>query len=319
MRAHQDLLPIALIGSVVLHLLLMLAAVFGLPGVQLSRPEIQPTFVVDIELPRVAISNPPKAKGTPDAQESKAPITDQPPKTTPMPPPPPPPPPAKEEPKPEAPKPETVKPSAKQPEPEDEVESLKKLLAQKAEERKAREEKDKKKEEQKKKEEEVKKPEPPKPDQAKKPEPKKPDDPFADNILKTLSQKKPPPAPTKGEVDGVARVKGTAVHRDSLPVGFSDLDLIRKQIEPCWNVPAGARYAEDLVVTVEVELEPSGEVRSALITDRARLDRDPAFRTAAESARRAVWSCSPLKLPPEKYDDWKKITLTFDPKQVLGF
>lgn len=316
MRAHQDLLPIALIGSVILHLLLMLAAVFGLPGVQLSRPEVQPTFVVDIELPRVAISNPPKAKGTPDAQDSKAPPTDQPPKPTPMPPPPPPPA-AKEEPKPEAPKPEPVKPAAKQPEPEDEVESLKKLLAEKAKERKAQEEKEKKKEEQKK--EEAKKPEPPKPDQAKKPEPKKPDDPFADNILKTLSKKTPPPAPNKGEVDGVARVKGNAVHRDSLPVGFSDLDLIRKQIEPCWNVPAGARYAEDLVVTVEVELDQTGEVRSAIISDRARADRDPAYRTAAESARRAVWSCSPLKLPPEKYEDWKKITLTFDPKQVLGF
>jgi hypothetical protein len=144
MRAHQDLLPIALIGSVILHLLLMLAAVFGLPGVQLSRPEVQPTFVVDIELPRVAISNPPKAKGTPDAQDSKAPPTDQPPKPTPMPPPPPPPA-AKEEPKPEAPKPEPVKPAAKQPEPEDEVESLKKLLAEKAKERKAQEEKERRK------------------------------------------------------------------------------------------------------------------------------------------------------------------------------
>jgi len=312
MRARKDLLPIALTGSLMLHFLLMLAAVFGLPGVPLLRPDAQPTFVVDIELPRVAISNPPKAKGSPDVQESKAPPADQPPKPTPMPPPPPPAPAAKVEPTPEAPKPEPVKPAAKQPEPEDEVESLKKLLAEKAKERKAQEEKEKKKEE-------AKKPDPPKPDQAKKPEPKKPDDPFADNILKTLSQKKPPPAPTKGEVDGVARVKGNAVHRDSLPVGFSDLDLIRKQIEPCWNVPAGARYAEDLVVTVEVELDQTGEVRSAIITDRARADRDPAYRTAAESARRAVWSCSPLKLPPEKYEDWKKITLTFDPKQVLGF
>ena len=48
--------------------------------------------------------------------------------------------------------------------------------------------------------------------------------------------------------------------------------------------------------------------------------RDRFYRAAAESAMRAVQNdkCSPLKLPPDKYDRWKEITLTFDPSKMVG-
>jgi hypothetical protein len=46
---------------------------------------------------------------------------------------------------------------------------------------------------------------------------------------------------------------------------------------------------------------------------------DPFYRSAAESALRAVLNpqCSPLKLPPEKFDQWKTLELTFNPKDLL--
>ena len=41
------------------------------------------------------------------------------------------------------------------------------------------------------------------------------------------------------------------------------MDLIREQIARCWNVPAGAREAKDLVVEIRVAVEPDGTVRQA--------------------------------------------------------
>ena len=38
----------------------------------------------------------------------------------------------------------------------------------------------------------------------------------------------------------------------------------------------------------------------------------------AESARRAVQVCSPLQnLPVEKYEQWRELTINFDPKEML--
>jgi hypothetical protein len=46
---------------------------------------------------------------------------------------------------------------------------------------------------------------------------------------------------------------------------------------------------------------------------------DPFFRSAAESALRAVLNprCNPLRLPPEKYEQWQTMTLNFDPREMF--
>ena len=94
---------------------------------------------------------------------------------------------------------------------------------------------------------------------------------------------------------------------------------MREQIARCWNVPAGARDARDLVVEIRVVVEPDGNVRQATIVDQARLGSDPFFRAAAESARRAFFNpqCRPLHLPPDKYSIWKDLVVDFSPKDIL--
>ncbi len=100
---------------------------------------------------------------------------------------------------------------------------------------------------------------------------------------------------------------------------ISEVDAIRFQIEKCWSVPAGARDAQNLIIRIHIGLKPDGSLKGPPeILDRDRLD-DPHFRTAAESAQRAILLCTPLKnLPAEKYDRWQEITLTFNPKEFLG-
>ena len=41
-------------------------------------------------------------------------------------------------------------------------------------------------------------------------------------------------------------------------------------------------------------------------------------QVAAESALRAVQRCAPFNLPVEKYDSWKEIIMTFDPREMFG-
>ena len=68
--------------------------------------------------------------------------------------------------------------------------------------------------------------------------------------------------------------------------------------------------------TGELRLLPDGQVVTAEIVDFERMGRSgqESFRTIAESARRAVLKASPLRgLPPEKYEAWRDIQLTFRP------
>ena len=95
---------------------------------------------------------------------------------------------------------------------------------------------------------------------------------------------------------------------------------IKTQIERCWTAPAGARDAANLVVQVRIWLNRDGSLsRPPEIIDGHGLRTRGGFhRAAAESARRAVLECSPLrKLPIEKYEQWREVTLSFDPRDML--
>ncbi len=97
----------------------------------------------------------------------------------------------------------------------------------------------------------------------------------------------------------------------------SEIDLVRQQIERCWNVPAGARDAQDLRPEFRVHMNSDGTVRSAELMNTEQLG-DSFFQAAADSALRALRnpSCQPLKLPLDKYDLWQTFTITFDPKDI---
>ncbi len=106
----------------------------------------------------------------------------------------------------------------------------------------------------------------------------------------------------------------------SMPLSMTEQDAIRSQIAKCWSVPAGAKDAQDLLVVLHIELEHDGALIKVELANESkdRYSRDSFFRAAADSAIRAVRQCSPLKsLPPEKYQTWRAMDLTFDPRQML--
>lgn len=94
---------------------------------------------------------------------------------------------------------------------------------------------------------------------------------------------------------------------------------IGKQLGACWNLMAGARYAEDLVVKIRLHMTLDGMVKKAEVQDQFRYNTDSFFRAAADAALRAVKdpSCVPFDLPKDLYDYWKIIDTTFDPREML--
>ena len=105
----------------------------------------------------------------------------------------------------------------------------------------------------------------------------------------------------------------------SAQLSISELDSIRQQFIPCWNIPYGARDAENLSVQIRVHVNPDGTIHDAQLLSYQRMG-DPFYKVAADSALRAVRNpiCNPLKLPPEKYEKWKIMTLNFDPRHMFG-
>ena len=99
---------------------------------------------------------------------------------------------------------------------------------------------------------------------------------------------------------------------------MSEMEAVMRQIHGCWAVPPSAVGRKDLVSQLQVKVGPDRNVQEVTIKDQARLERDPMFRSVAESAKRAVENCGTLDLPPEKYSAWRDILMSFDPEDAVS-
>lgn len=99
----------------------------------------------------------------------------------------------------------------------------------------------------------------------------------------------------------------------------TQINLVKNTIKKCWHTPARLKNAEEILVDIKMELSRDGNVIKAEIVDKNRLNSDADFRIAAENAYRAVLDpkCSPLPLPPDKYEEWKDLELTFNPHNMF--
>jgi colicin import membrane protein len=191
----------------------------------------------------------------------------------------------------------------KEPEPKTDAESLQK--AEKKDERKEP------------KKEEVKlppkKPEPKKEVAEKKPatEPK-----FdAHRIAALLDRRQPQRLAAAGDTLSSLPSLGTTAG-NAPKLSMNEIDALRARIQQCWNPPAGAADAKDLVVLIRIQFNKDG----SLAAQPALMNRGSGtyFQVAAESALRAVVRCAPYTfLPPAKYDAWKDVEVTFDPRDMF--
>jgi len=290
----------AMLYSTALHAAVIAVAYFGVPS--LFRPPAPVSPPIAVELVMDQPPEKPKPKAKPSAPKPRPPRAEAPPAPPPapdIPPPPqtalatpepapePPPPPPKAKPKPAAPK----KVAAPAPRP---------------------------------------RPKPPArtPEPKPKPKPKKPKPDEFQALLKNLAREKAAHAREKKqaalpEKPALPRPTPTP-QRSALETRQLEQDLIfsvRAQLSRCWNVPAGAKDAEEMKVGIRIRLSPDGTLLGApAILDPNRLAADPFYRAVAESAVRALLNpeCRPLRLPLDQYDIWKEITFNFDTGEALG-
>ena len=156
---------------------------------------------------------------------------------------------------------------------------------------------------------------------AKKEEPKKDFDSLLKNLAPEAEAQKEEPQ-TMDNVLAAAtekRQEGTLSDRMTM----SEIDAIQRavneKLRPCWYVQSGAKYAENLVVEVQVKVSPNMTVQQAIILNQLLYNTDSYYRAAADAAKRALLDprCAPLPLPPGKYDQWKDIHLNFNPGDML--
>lgn len=81
----------------------------------------------------------------------------------------------------------------------------------------------------------------------------------------------------------------------------------------------GAPNPEELVVEVRIQVNRDRTVRHVIVVDSARMETDKYFRAMATTVVNAFQhpNCSRLNLPPEKYDEWKELPVTFDPSFLV--
>jgi outer membrane biosynthesis protein TonB len=158
-----------------------------------------------------------------------------------------------------------------------------------------------------------KKPEPKKDVAEKKPQQDQPK--FdADRIAALLDKRQPTRLAAAGNMLSAAPSLGTTT--GSAPkLSMSEIDALRARIQQCWNPPAGAAEAKDLIVEVRIRFNQDGSLAAQpTVSNRGSATY---FQVAAESALRAVVRCAPYTfLPAAKYDAWKDVEVTFDPRDM---
>jgi hypothetical protein len=108
---------------------------------------------------------------------------------------------------------------------------------------------------------------------------------------------------------------GAPEGRDSR-MSANEIDAFRAQISRCWTPPVGGLGSDRIVVKLRIGLREDGSLaHPPAVANHAA---SPFFRPAAESAMRAVMQCQPYTMPAEKYDQWRDMLLTFDPRQMYG-
>jgi outer membrane biosynthesis protein TonB len=172
------------------------------------------------------------------------------------------------------------------------------------------------------------KPEPPKEKVAavetpkKEPEKKPPEKFDVDTLLKTLKPNAPAPKSDEPPQKQTATPQQQASVNPQAPRGpqltTSELDVVKRQIMNRWNYDPGAKGVNEVVVEMRIYLRPDGTVERAEILSNDRMN-DPVYRSVAEALRRAALSYSqtPLTLPRDKYETWKTIHITANPKDAV--
>jgi outer membrane biosynthesis protein TonB len=129
-----------------------------------------------------------------------------------------------------------------------------------------------------------------------------------------LDKRDPQRNATAGEIVNTTPSLGLP-RANAVALSQSEIDALRAQIEACFSMPAAAADAKNLIVQVRITLNQDGSLSSTPVVTNSG---SGLFQIVAESLTRAVRRCAPYKLPIAKYDAWKDVDVSFDPRDMRG-
>ena len=137
-------------------------------------------------------------------------------------------------------------------------------------------------------------------------------------IAALIDKKKENLAEIKKDQDKISQSTDNTM--DYSKLSLSEEDALKAQIFTCWSVPIGLPFSEDLLVRVKLQLKPDGTIDKLEMLDHVKMNTpgQEKFRTLADSVRRAIQLCNPLKVPTSGYERWKNMILNFDARDMLG-
>jgi len=147
---------------------------------------------------------------------------------------------------------------------------------------------------------------------------KKQDQPFDIDKLTAMLDKPPAqpsqPAPRPQPADKSTATIGSPIGASDAKMTASELDALRARLSQCWSPPIGWSDPAEVRVVLMIYLNADGTIGGNPQVLQAPQGRYA--QAAPESAVRAVRRCAPYNLPPEKYEAWKQVKVTFDPTDM---
>ena len=133
----------------------------------------------------------------------------------------------------------------------------------------------------------------------------------SNNILDDETEKKENKSQTNNDLENKNNI-----------LSISEIDLLIQQLSSCWIAPAGAVIPDSTIIKISASVARNMEVLSSSIriVDTNLSISNPFYGPITDSAKRTLLNpeCTPLKLPQEKYDVWKNLTIRFDHDIMKG-
>ena len=138
------------------------------------------------------------------------------------------------------------------------------------------------------------------------------------NIASLIDKSKVEDAETTKKNNKITQDQDRNIEITSLTL--SEEDALKAQIFGCWSVPLGLPLSDDMLVRIKLDLKPDGSIDKMEMLDHVKMNTPgkEKFRTLADSVRRAVQLCNPLRVPSTGYERWKKMILNFNAREMIG-
>ena len=141
-------------------------------------------------------------------------------------------------------------------------------------------------------------------------------------MLKDLRNEKSNNTPEENVEEEDKNNSKNTENSESMILSISEIDLLRQQLSSCWNAPAGAEIERGMKVSISAKVRQNMRVfeNSVRIVDTNISKSSTVYGPITESAMRTLLNpdCIPLKLPEDKYELWKNLTMKFDYSIMRG-